>query len=156
MVDDCDFAGKAVDSQALGLGEAQQCPVLGRGLGVAAAEADADGLLRRECDRLALEAILRIQHQKRTVVLLKPPGQQILLESMERHLAGGLVKVYDPWVKRDLVPNQYHDFDAFLKDVDMVVILVGHSQLLDNMDRLQDKVVLDTRHVCQLPGVHRL
>ena len=79
-----------------------------------------------------------------------------LLESMERHLAGGLVKVYDPWVKRDLVPNQYHDFDAFLKDVDMVVILVGHSQLLDNMDRLQDKVVLDTRHVCQLPGVHRL
>ena len=79
-----------------------------------------------------------------------------LLESMDRHLAGGLVKVYDPWVKRDLVPNQYHDFDAFLKDVDMVVILVGHSQLLDNMDRLQDKVVLDTRHVCQLPGVHRL
>ena len=79
-----------------------------------------------------------------------------LLESMDRHLAGGLVKVYDPWVKRDLVPNQYHDFDAFLRDVDMVVILVGHAQLREHLDRLQGKVILDTRNICQLPGTHRL
>ncbi|MBE6932280.1 MAG: nucleotide sugar dehydrogenase [Ruminococcaceae bacterium] len=79
-----------------------------------------------------------------------------MLESMERHLAGGLVKVYDPWVKRDLVPNQYHNFDAFLNDVDMVVILVGHSELREHMEKLQDKVVLDTRHICFLPGTHRL
>ena len=79
-----------------------------------------------------------------------------MLESMERHLAGGLVKVYDPWVKRDLVPNQYHDFDAFLNDVDMVVILVGHSELREHMEKLQGKVVLDTRHICFLPGTHRL
>ena len=79
-----------------------------------------------------------------------------MLESMDRHLAGGRVKVYDPWVKRDLVPNQYHDFDAFLKDVDMVVILVGHSELREQMDKLEGKAVLDTRHVCFLPGTHRL
>ncbi len=79
-----------------------------------------------------------------------------MLESMERHLAGGLVKVYDPWVKRDLVPNQYHDLDAFLRDVDMVVILVGHSELREQMEKLQGKVILDTRHVCFLPGTHRL
>lgn len=52
-----------------------------------------------------------------------------MLENLERHLAAGQVKVYDPMVKRDLVPNQYHDFDAFLRDVDLVVILVGHSEL---------------------------
>ena len=79
-----------------------------------------------------------------------------MLDSMDRHLAGGLVKVYDPWVKRDLVPNQYHDFDAFLKAVDMVVILVGHSELREQMDKLRGKVIFDTRHICFLPGTHRL
>lgn len=79
-----------------------------------------------------------------------------MLENLERHLAAGQVKVYDPMVKRDLVPNQYHDFDAFLRDVDLVVILVGHSELKAQMDKLKDKVVLDTRHICTLPGVYTL
>ena len=79
-----------------------------------------------------------------------------MLENLERHLAAGQVKVYDPMVKRDLVPNQYHDFDAFLRDVDLVVILVGHSELKAQMDKLRDKVVLDTRHICTLPGIYTL
>ena len=79
-----------------------------------------------------------------------------MLENLERHLAAGQVKVYDPMVKRDLVPNQYHDFDAFLRDVDLVIILVGHSELKAQMDKLRDKVVLDTRHICTLPGVYTL
>ena len=79
-----------------------------------------------------------------------------MLESMDRHLAGGRVKIYDPMVEKDLVPNQYHDFDAFLADVDLVVIMVGHSHLKQNMDRLQGKVILDTRHICSLPGTHTL
>ena len=79
-----------------------------------------------------------------------------MLENLERHLAAGQVKVYDPMVKRDLVPNQYHDFDAFLRDVDLVVILVGHSELKAQMDKLRDKVVLDTRNICTLPGVYTL
>lgn len=79
-----------------------------------------------------------------------------MLENLERHLAAGQVKVYDPMVKRDLVSNQYHDFDAFLRDVDLVVILVGHSELKAQMDKLRDKVVLDTRHICTLPGVYTL
>ncbi|MBE6753676.1 MAG: nucleotide sugar dehydrogenase [Ruminococcaceae bacterium] len=78
-----------------------------------------------------------------------------MLECMERHLAGG-IKVFDPWVKKDLVPNQYHDLDSFLADVDMVVIMVGHSQLRENMDILKGKVVLDTRHICKLDGVYYL
>lgn len=78
-----------------------------------------------------------------------------MLDCMRRHLASG-IKVYDPWVKKDLVPNQYHDFDAFLADVDMVVIMVGHSQLRENMDVLRGKVVLDTRNICTLDGTYRL
>lgn len=72
-----------------------------------------------------------------------------MLDCMERHLASG-VKVYDPFISADIVPNQYHDFDAFLNDVDMVVVLVGHSEIRNNTDKLKGKVVLDTRH---LPGL---
>ena len=49
-----------------------------------------------------------------------------LLESQERHLATGL-KVYDPFITKDVVENQYHDLDAFLADVDMVVVMVKHT-----------------------------
>ena len=78
-----------------------------------------------------------------------------MLECMERHLAYG-IKVFDPWVKHDLVANQYHDFDAFLNDIDMVIIMVGHHEIVSNMARLEGKVVLDTRKVCNLKGVYRL
>jgi UDP-N-acetyl-D-mannosaminuronic acid dehydrogenase len=74
---------------------------------------------------------------------------------MTRHLSSGL-KVYDPWVKRDIVANQYQEFDAFLQDVDLVVIMVAHSEIRENMDKLQGKVVLDTRKVCELPNTYRL
>lgn len=78
-----------------------------------------------------------------------------MLESMDRHLARG-VQVFDPWVKRDLAPNQHHDFETFLASVDLVVILVGHSHLKENMARLSDKIILDTRNVCRLEGTYRL
>jgi UDP-N-acetyl-D-mannosaminuronic acid dehydrogenase len=78
-----------------------------------------------------------------------------LLESQERHLAAGL-KVYDPWVTRDVVKNQYHDFDEFLNDVDMVVVMVGHSEIIEKQEKLEGKIVLDTRHVCSLDGVYQI
>lgn len=78
-----------------------------------------------------------------------------LLESQERHLANGL-KVYDPWVTSDVVKNQFHDLDTFLDNVDMVVIMVGHGEIKENMDKLKGKIVFDTRRVCDIPGVYRL
>ena len=74
---------------------------------------------------------------------------------MRRHLASG-IKVYDPWVKRDVVADQYHDLDAFLQDVDMVVIMVGHSEIKGQLEKLKGKIVLDTRHVCQNDGTYYL
>lgn len=79
-----------------------------------------------------------------------------MLESMERHLCSGQIKVYDPYVTKDVVENQYHDLDSFLRDVDMVVLLVGHDEIKENMDKLQGKVILDTRHICFLDGTYRL
>lgn len=69
-----------------------------------------------------------------------------LLESQSRHLAEPL-KVYDPFISKDIVDNQYHNFDVFLSDVDLVVIMVGHNEIKENLDMLSDKIVLDTRRV---------
>ena len=78
-----------------------------------------------------------------------------LLESQERHLAQGL-KVYDPFIAKDVVKNQYHDLDAFLADVDMVVVMVKHTEIRENVDKLVGKVVLDCHNICNLPGVYHL
>lgn len=78
-----------------------------------------------------------------------------LLESQERHLAAGL-KVYDPFVSKDVVKNQYHDLDQFLSDVDFVVIMVKHNEIKENMDKLAEKIVLDCQNICALPGVYHI
>ena len=78
-----------------------------------------------------------------------------LLESQARHLATGL-KVYDPFINTDIVPNQYHDFDEFLAAVDFVVIMVRHDEIIQNMSKLVGKTVLDCHNVCKQPGVYRI
>ena len=75
-----------------------------------------------------------------------------LLECQARHLAEPL-KVYDPYVKKDIVKNQYHDLDSFLNDVDLVVVMVAHDEIKENLGKLAGKVVLDTRNICE--GIER-
>ncbi len=78
-----------------------------------------------------------------------------LLESQARHLALPL-KVYDPFIGDDVVPNQYHNLDMFLSDVDLVVIMVKHSEIRENMEKLEGKIVLDCHNICNLPGVYHI
>lgn len=78
-----------------------------------------------------------------------------LLESQERHLAPGL-KVYDPFITHDVVANQYHDLDDFMNEVDLVVIMVKHTEIKEQMNKLVGKIVLDCQNVIDLPGVYHL
>ena len=78
-----------------------------------------------------------------------------ILESQERHLATGL-KVYDPFITKDVVENQYHDLDTFLNDVDMVVVMVKHNEIKENMQKLNDKVVLDCHNIIDIPRVYHI
>jgi len=78
-----------------------------------------------------------------------------LLESMDKHLAPAL-KTYDPYVKRDIVKNQYHDLERFLSDVDFVVIMVSHDEIKKNMDKIAGKIILDTKNICNLGGTYKL
>ena len=59
-------------------------------------------------------------------------------------------------VKRELVQNQYHDLDAFLKDVDLLVLMVGHDEIKKNFSKLNGKIILDTRNIFPLEGCYTL
>lgn len=78
-----------------------------------------------------------------------------ILESQKRHLAAGL-KVYDPYVSEDVVDNQYHSLDDFLADVDFVVIMVQHREIVENVEKLVGKVILDCRNVFHSEGIYHL
>lgn len=78
-----------------------------------------------------------------------------LLDFQASHLATPL-KVFDPWIKKDIVDNQYHDFDKFLEDSDLIVIMVKHDQIRQNMDKLKGKIVLDCCNICDLPGIYHI
>lgn len=78
-----------------------------------------------------------------------------LIKCMEKHLAFG-AKFYDPMVERIVVDNQYLDFDEFIKDLDLFVVLVGHSHLKENVQKLQDMTVYDTRNCIIVKNLYRL
>lgn len=78
-----------------------------------------------------------------------------LLETMEKHLAPTL-KTYDPYVKRDILSNQYHNLDEFLANVDFVIIMVAHDEIKEKMKNLKGKIILDTKNICNLVGTYKL
>ena len=78
-----------------------------------------------------------------------------LLASQRHHLAAPL-KAYDPFVKKDVVENQFHDLDAFLDAVDLVVVMVKHDEIRENQDKLKGKIILDCHNIIDLPGVYHI
>lgn len=78
-----------------------------------------------------------------------------LLECQERHLAAPL-KVYDPFIDKDIVPNQFHDLDSFLNGIDMIVIMVKHDEIKQNWDKLEGKVILDCHNICPIEGTFHI
>lgn len=70
-----------------------------------------------------------------------------LLETQREHLAPEL-KVYDPMVrKNNVTQNQYNNFDEFIENTDIIVIMVGHDHIKENQEKLKDKIVLDMQNI---------
>lgn len=79
-----------------------------------------------------------------------------MLELQECHLARPL-KCYDPFLENQkIAKNQYCDFDEFLADVDMVVLMVKHDHIRQNWDKLRGRVILDCCNICPLEGVYHI
>lgn len=57
------------------------------------------------------------------------------------------VKIYDPFIKEKKFENQVMGLEEFLKDTEMVVVLVNHSEIVEQQNLLADKIVYDTRNV---------
>ncbi|MDD3164317.1 MAG: nucleotide sugar dehydrogenase [Oscillospiraceae bacterium] len=71
-----------------------------------------------------------------------------LIEKMHDNLAP-TPKTYDPMISFDVVDGQYHSFEAFLQDIDVMVVMVHHAHLDENIGLVQNKAVFDTRN-CHL------
>jgi UDP-N-acetyl-D-mannosaminuronic acid dehydrogenase len=78
-----------------------------------------------------------------------------LLERMNEHLAFG-IKVYDPYVKTEIVDNQYMDFEKFLNDIEILVIMVAHDHIKENIELIKGKIIFDTKNICNFEGVYKL
>ena len=79
-----------------------------------------------------------------------------LLESQKRHLAAPL-KCYDPYLENNrLIESQYDNFEEFLNDVDMVVIMVKHEHIKLQWEKLRGKIILDCHRICSLPNTYYL
>lgn len=51
-----------------------------------------------------------------------------MLESQRKHLAIEL-KTYDPFVNYSISENQFFDFESFLQEIDLIVIMVKHNHI---------------------------
>lgn len=70
-----------------------------------------------------------------------------LLEAQADHLCGSPMRVYDPWADRDVVPNQVHSMDEFLEGLEMVIVMVGHSEVKGKPELFGDRILIDPRDV---------
>ncbi len=78
-----------------------------------------------------------------------------LLERMNEHLAFG-VKVYDPFIKERMVDHQFMNFEDFLNEIEILVIITAHDHIKNNLDLVKDKLILDTKNICNFDGVYKL
>jgi UDP-N-acetyl-D-mannosaminuronic acid dehydrogenase len=78
-----------------------------------------------------------------------------LLKRMDEHLAFG-VKVYDPLIKTRMVEHQFMNFEDFLNEIEILVIMTAHDHIKNNMDLIKGKLVLDTKNICTFDGTYKL
>ncbi|MEY8304580.1 hypothetical protein [Anaerosalibacter bizertensis] len=41
-------------------------------------------------------------------------------------------------------------------DIDIIVILISHTHIKENMDKIKGKIVFDTKNICDFEGVYKL
>ncbi|AKL93665.1 UDP-N-acetyl-D-mannosamine dehydrogenase WecC [Clostridium aceticum] len=78
-----------------------------------------------------------------------------LLERMDEHLAFG-VKVYDPFIKERIVDHQFMNFEDFINEIELLVIITAHDHIKNNLDLVKGKLILDAKNICDFDGVYKL
>ncbi len=70
-----------------------------------------------------------------------------MIDTHERHLACPHKSFGPFFTNKEIVKNQILGFDQLLCEVDLVVIMVKRSQLIENREKQKGKVVLDSCNV---------
>lgn len=80
------------------------------------------------------------------------------LEKLERLNNGWdkQVKVYDPYINEKIMDCVETDFDHFIDNSELIVIMTGHTHIKNNSDRLDGKLVLDTKNICHEGNIYKL
>lgn len=78
-----------------------------------------------------------------------------LIKRMDEHLAFG-VKVYDPYIKMRIVDHQFMNFEDFLNEIEILVIMTAHDHIKNNMNLIRNKLVLDTKNICTFDSAYKL
>ena len=58
--------------------------------------------------------------------------------------------------KNDITVNVLEHIRTSFPDVDLVVIMVKHNEIKENMEKLKEKIVLDCHNICSLEGVYHI
>lgn len=66
------------------------------------------------------------------------------------------IKLYDPYIDEIIFDNQYTNFEKFLENIDLVVVMVSHNHIKDRENMLNNKVVLDTKNIFKSNFVYKL
>lgn len=78
-----------------------------------------------------------------------------LLEIMEQALISG-AKSFDPFVKEKIVEGQMLDFNEFLDNTEIIVVMVGHQHITENLEQIKDKLILDTKNITRFEQAYHL
>lgn len=78
-----------------------------------------------------------------------------LLDIMEDNSFLG-IKVFDPFIKNQIVDNQFFNFIEFLSEIDILVVNVAHDHIKGSLELVKDKIILDTKNICKFDGVYKL
>ncbi|MGF2065811.1 nucleotide sugar dehydrogenase [Enterococcus gallinarum] len=69
-----------------------------------------------------------------------------MFEKMQQHFAAPF-RVYDPMIPQKVVETQILNFDQFIEESELIVVMVPHSQIIKSEDSLKNKIVLDPHNL---------
>jgi len=66
------------------------------------------------------------------------------------------IKVYDPFINEKVCENCYFKFEDFIESIDLLVVMVGHTHIKENMSLISNKIILDTKNVIKSSNLYKL
>ena len=66
-----------------------------------------------------------------------------MLDIMQEHLCADEMRIFDPWVQKDVVRGQVHCFEEFLDGLELVIVMVGHSDIKGKPELFGERVIID-------------